>query len=121
MSKRGPYRRHTAAFKLQLCADIRSGTITRSEARRHHSLSANLIQLWLLQFDRGEMYDEEGSAETLVQYEAKIAALERKVGQLTMELDLLKKTPRLKVFSSSETSSIVSGPKPTVPSVGVVK
>jgi len=76
-----------------LCADIRSGTITRSEARRHHSLSANLIQLWLLQFDRGEMYDEEGSAETLVQYEAKIAALERKVGQLTMELDLLKKRP----------------------------
>jgi hypothetical protein len=56
-----------------------------------------------------------------VQYEAKIAALERKVGQLTMELDLLKKTPRLKVVSSSETSSIVSGPKPTVPSVGVVK
>ena len=121
MSKRGPYRRHTAAFELQLCADIRSGTITRSEARRQHSLSANLIQLWLTQFDRGEMYDEEVSAETPVQYEAKIAALERKVGQLTMELDLLKKTPRLKVVSSSETSSIVSGPKPTVPSVGVVK
>ena len=58
MSKRGPYRRHTAAFKLQLCADIRSGTITRSDARRQHSLSANLLQLWLTQFDRGEIYDE---------------------------------------------------------------
>ena len=84
MSKKGPYRRHTAAFKLQLCVDIRSGTITRCDARRQHSLSANLIQLWLTQFDRGERYEEEGSAETLVQYEAKIAALERKVGQLTM-------------------------------------
>jgi len=72
MSKRGPYRRHTAASKLQLFADIRGGTITRSEARRQHSLSA-------------------------------------------------KKTPRLKVVSSSETSSIVSGSKPTLPSVGVVK
>jgi hypothetical protein len=55
-----------------LFADIRGGTITRSEARRQHSLSA-------------------------------------------------KKTPRLKVVSSSETSLIASGPKPTLPSVGVVK
>lgn len=121
MSKRGPYRRHAAAFKLQLCSDIRSGTITRSDARREHSLSSNLIQLWLTQYDRGEMHEEEGSAETLVQYEAKIAALERKVGQLTMEVDLLKKTPRLKVVSSNETSSIVSGPKPAVPYVGGAK
>ena len=37
------------------------------------------------------MYDEGGSAETLVRYEAKIVDLERKVEQLTIELDLLKK------------------------------
>ena len=45
MSSRGPYRRHSAQFKLQLCHDIRSG----------------------------------------------IAALERKVRQLTMELGFVKK------------------------------
>ena len=56
-----------------------------------------------------------------MQYEAKIVALERKVGQLTMELDLLKKTPSLKVGSSNETSWIVRGPKSAAPSVGVVK
>ena len=44
-------------------------------------------------------------------YEAKIAALERKVGQLTMELDLLKKTPHLRLVSDNASSSIVSGPK----------
>jgi len=95
MSKSGPYRRHTAAFKLQLCADIRSGTITRSEARRQLRRSANLIQLWFMQFVRGKLYVEDGSAETLVQCEDKIAALERKVGQRAMELDLLKKRPGL--------------------------
>ena len=121
MSKRGPYRRHTTAFKLQVCSDIRSGTMTRSEARRQHTLSSNLVQLWLTLYDRGELHDEDGAAETLLQYEVKIAALERKVGQLTMELDLLKKTPRLKVVSSNEPSSIVSGPKPAAPSVGAVK
>jgi transposase-like protein len=98
-------------FKLQLCSDIRSGTPGRREAQRKYGLSANVIQLWLTQYDRGELNGEEGEASVLAEYEAKIAALERKVGQLTMELDLLKKTPRLRLVSSNENSSIISGPK----------
>lgn len=120
MSSRGPYRRHSPQFKLQLCTDIRSGALGRREAQKKHSLSANLIQLWLTQYDRGELDREEVEAAILVDYEAKIAALERKVGQLTMELDLLKKTPRLHLVSDSGNSSIVSGPKPA-PSAGGAK
>ncbi|WP_246718214.1 hypothetical protein [Rhizobium laguerreae] len=60
-------------------------------------MSANLIQLWLTQFDRGEINDEEAEASLTAEYEAQIAALERKVGQLTMELDLIKKTRKLPV------------------------
>lgn len=111
MSARGPYRRHAPQFKLQLCQDIRSGAIGRKEAQRKYTLSANLIQLWLTQYDRGELDIEEAEASVLADYESKIAALERKVGQLTMELDLLKKAPRLRLVSSSERSSIVSGPQ----------
>jgi hypothetical protein len=70
------------------------------------------MQLWLTQFDRGELDVEEAAATTVAEYEAHIAALERKVGQLTMELDLLKKTPRLQLVAGNETSSIVSGPRP---------
>ena len=44
-------------------------------------------------------------------YEAKIAGLERKVGQLTMELDLLKKGLRSARRASGGTSSVVSGPE----------
>jgi hypothetical protein len=54
----------------------------------------------------------------LADYEAKIAALERKVAQLTMEPDLLKKAPKLRLVSGSENSSIVSGSK-AAPSDGV--
>jgi transposase len=114
---RGPYRRHTPQFKLQLCSDIRSGTVGRREAQKKYALSANLIQLWLTQYDRGELNAEEVEASVVAEYEAKIAALERKVGQLTMELDLLKKTPRLRLVSSNENSSIISGPK-AAPSEG---
>jgi transposase-like protein len=111
MSLRGPYRRHTPQFRLQLCSDIRSGAVGRREAQKKYRLSANLIQLWLTQYDRGELNQEEVAAAVVVEYEAKIAALERKVGQLTMELDLLKKTPSLRLVSNNESSSIISGPK----------
>ena len=117
MSSRGPYRRHAPQFKLQLCQDIRSGALGRRDAQKKYSLSANLIQLWLTQYDRGELDTEEVEATVLAEYEARIAALERKVGQLTMELDLAKKTPRLRLVGDSENSSIVSGPK-AVPSDG---
>ena len=91
MSSRGPYRRHTAQFKLQLCSDIRSGALGRRDAQKKYALSANLIQMWLTQFDRGELSTKEVEADVIAEYEAKVAALERKVGQLTMELDLVKK------------------------------
>jgi transposase-like protein len=120
MSSRGPYRRHSLEFKLQLCQEVRSGAIGRSEARRKYNLSSNLMQIWLTQYDRGELKVEEVEASMINEYEAKIAALERKVGQLTMELDFLKKTPRLRLVSDNDNSSIISGPK-AAPSDGGAK
>lgn len=112
MSRRGSYRRHSAAFKLQICTDIRSGKIGRLETQKLYSPSANLIQYWLVQHDRGELAGEEVDAAQVADYEAKIAALERKVEQLTMELDLLKKMPRLHPAVNNDASLIVSGPRP---------
>ncbi len=109
MTSRGPYRRHSMPFKLQLCQDIRAGIIGRRDAQRTHQISANLIHLWLTQFDRGELTSEEAEASVIGEYEARIAALERKVGQLTMELDLVKKTPRAPHGPGRERSFIVTG------------
>ena len=120
MPSRGPYRRHSAQFKLQRCSDIRSGKIGRREAQKTYAISANLIQMWLTQYDRGEFDTDEAQAALIPEYEAKIAALERKGGQLTMELDLLKKKPRLRLVSDSENLSIISGPK-VAPSEGGAK
>lgn len=112
MSLRGSYRRHSVEFKLQLCGEIRSGKVGRREAMRAHGLSANLLQLWLTQYDQGSLNEENAAASVIAEYEPKIAALERKVGQLTMEIDLLEKTPRLRLVSDSGTSSIITGPRP---------
>jgi hypothetical protein len=62
MSSRGPYRHHAPRFKLQLCQDIRSGVLSRRETQKRYSLSANLIQLWLTLFDRGELEGDEVEA-----------------------------------------------------------
>ena len=119
MSNRGPCRRLRAAFKLKFRSDIRSGTVTRgdSTACRRTSFSfgsrSATVARWM------KMYGEEGSAGMLLQYETKIAALERKAERLTMQVVLLKKAPRLKVSSSSATTAIVSGPRPVAPSAGV--
>jgi hypothetical protein len=50
MSSRGPYRRHSAQFKLQLCQEIRSGALGRRDAQKKYSRSANLVQLRLTPF-----------------------------------------------------------------------
>ena len=111
MSSRGSYRRHSSQFKIQVCQEIRHGGLGRRGAQEKYNLSANLIQTWLSLYDRGELLSEEAQAAATIEYEAKIAALERKVGQLTIELDLLKKAPHLRLVSNNENSSIISGPK----------
>ena len=85
-----------------------------------YSLSAALIHTWLIQFDRGDTDMHETDPVLVAEYEARIAALERKVGQLTMELDLQKKAPRLRLVSGSENSLLISGPK-AAPSDGAAK
>ena len=111
MSSRPPYRRHSPEFKLQICQEIRSGDLRRQDAQQKYKLSAALIHTWLTRFDRADPEMQEPDPVLVAQYEAKIAALERKVGQLTMEVDLLKKAPRLRLVSGNENSSIISGPK----------
>lgn len=107
---RGRYRRHSPHFKFQLCSDIRTGVMGRRDAQRTYKLSANLIQTWLAQYDAGEMTVADIESSMINEYEAKIAALERKVGQLTMEVDLLKKSPRRDPGLHNDDSLIVTGP-----------
>lgn len=52
----------------------------------------------------------------IAEYRAKIAALEHKVGRLTLELDLLKKTPSPRLAINSASACIINGP-PASPSV----
>ena len=116
MSSRGTYRRHSSLFKIQVCQEIRTGGLLRRGAQEKYNLSANLIQHWLSLYDRGELVSEEAEAAVIVEYQAKIAALERKVGQLTMELDLLRKHPRRVSSAATRVRPSSAGRRPLHPS-----
>jgi transposase len=113
-SRKQPYRTHTREFKLQLCRQIRSGELRHADAQQQYRLSSALIYEWLKRFDRGELDPDAvvgQEASVVAEYQARIADLERMVGQLTMELDLVKKTQRLRLAVNNESSLIISGPR----------
>ena len=73
-----------------------------------------MIRLWSKKFEAGEYDDDGAQAQVLGEYEMRIADLERKVGQLTMELELAKKGARARPTPKDVVSSIVSGPIPAL-------
>src|ERR1700724_218786 len=105
------HRSFSFEFKQQVVSDILEGRVGMREMARQHSLSRNLIRLWMEKYEAGQLTDEVADAARNAEYEAKIAALERKVGQLTMEVDLLKKSARRVQQPSGDNYSIVSGPQ----------
>src|SRR5580692_3450220 len=86
------HRSFGSEFKRQLAKEFLEGRAGMHELARRYSLSRNLIRLWVRKYEAGEFTDEMAEPVRIAEYE--IAELERKVGQLTMEVDLLKKGAR---------------------------
>ena len=82
-------RKHSREFKLQVLREIEAGK-TVAAAAREYEIHPSLITKWQNNYAR---YAEAAFAGNGRSYkdEARISELERKVGQLTMENDFLKK------------------------------
>lgn len=104
------YRAYSIEFKRQIIQAYLGGEGSLHELSKRHRIGSNLLRLWLKKYKVGEFTEEAAVASSLEEYEARIAALERKVGQLTMENELLKKTLPRSASKSGASSSIVSGP-----------
>jgi len=76
-------------FKLQVVREVEAGK-TQAQAAREYQLNQNMLSRWCRQHRRykDKAFSGNGRPHT---DEARIAALERMVGRLTMENDLLKK------------------------------
>ena len=111
------YRTYTVEFKRQLVEEHLGGVSLNQLARRH-DISRELLRTWAKKYEAGDLAGGRPTTPDRRTYEAKIAGLERKVGQLTMELDLLKKGLRSARRASAASTSVVSGPKAAVSEPG---
>ena len=86
-------RTYSIEFKRQVAQEFLGGETLHSLGKRH-GISRNLIRIWVQKYEAGAFSDEEQAADLLQQYEGRIAALERLLGRLTLENELLKNRPR---------------------------
>jgi len=82
-------RQFTKEFKLQVLREVAMGK-TLAQAAREHAVHPNLIGKWRQQLELHGDKAFAGNGQAYTQ-EAKIAELERLIGQLTIENAFLKK------------------------------
>jgi transposase-like protein len=90
---------YSKEFKLRICRELQSGA-TVAELSRKHQVHPRLMYRWVTEYRRdaagafpsGSGQKDPGTASDSA--EARIAELERLVGQLTLENEFLKRTLR---------------------------
>lgn len=87
-------RRFTKEFKLQVVQEIEAG-LSIVEVSRRYEIHPSLLNKWRDAYRKHGENSFPGNG-NLHREEAKIAMLERKIGQLTMENEFLKKVITLK-------------------------
>ena len=87
-------RKHSAEFKFKLVLDVIKGEQTRTEIARANDINKSLLHKWeqaFLATGVGVFTTATAQQDELDAQAAHIAELERLVGQLTMENQVLKK------------------------------
>jgi transposase len=103
------HRRHSLEFKRQVVHEYLAGETLHGLAKRH-DLARNLIRIWVEKYEAGAFDDDAQAADLIQAYEARIAALERLVGQQALELEFLKGALKNAPRPRSGPISVVSGP-----------
>lgn len=99
-------RRFDAQFKNRICESIRGGLLSINEACRDYQLGRTTVDRWLAAFDNGGLADRPNSREKELERENE--RLKAKVGELTMQVDILKKIEDWKRREKSVASSIIT-------------
>ncbi len=103
------HRTHSTAFKRQVVQEYLAGETLHALGKRH-DLSRNLIRIWLQKHQAGAFDEEAVAADTVQEYEARIAALERLVGKQATELEFLKGALKNAPRARSGSTSVITGP-----------
>jgi putative transposase len=94
-------------FKRQIVESIVSGSATQAELAREHRISPVLINRWKKDYKAGKFF-ENVSSRDMAKLELRIRELERLVGRLTLENEMLERARDLNTKEKKESSSIVT-------------
>lgn len=103
------HRSYSTEFKRQIVQEFLGGETLHGLARRH-AISRNLIRIWAEKYEAGALDEDIAAADMLQEYEARIAALERLVGKLSLENDLLKGASKNARQPKNASMSVIAGP-----------
>ena len=109
------YRRFSTEFKLGVGEAYLAGEGSLKGLATKAGVDHSLVHYWVKKYHAGELSLDLLREEASVEDAQHIAALERKVGQLTMELDLLKRGLIAAPATSSGRPLIISGPAASAP------
>jgi transposase len=99
-------RSFSAALKREVVGELLSGACSLAQLSRRHDVSSGLILYWKKRYEEVGLAD--GPSQSEKRFLARIAELERMVGRLTMENELLKKAVEYTARRRKELSSPIT-------------
>jgi len=97
----------SAEFKKQVVMEVETGVCGLNEASRRYELSPSLIQTWRNKAREGALTEKPSAREKALEKENR--ALKEQVGNLYMQVDLLKKTEVYARRMRNANSSVITG------------
>lgn len=99
-------RRFTVGFKQQVVEEIESGLVTTAQASRKYEISAGVIDRWRWKSRDGQLVERPSTEEKALRAENE--RLKAKIGDLTMQIDLLKKLDAYAQRRRKESTSVIT-------------
>ena len=109
-------RKFSKAFKSQVVEEYLAGEATQAQLARRYGISDHLLLQWRRCYAEGKLEEVVGPTDK----DERIKELERMVGRLTMENELLKKGVRFAQLRGNGSCSMISGATSNRSSGGVV-
>ena len=94
-------------FKKQVVESIVSGTSTQAEMAREYKISPILINKWKKDYKSGKFFENVNSHD-MAKLELRVRELERLLGKITLENEMLKKIRDLNTKGKKDDLSIVT-------------
>jgi len=99
-------RKFTTGFKQQVVQEIESGLVTKALVARKYEVSAGVIDRWIWKDRDGSLIEKPSTDEKALRAENE--RLKAKIGDLTMQIDLLKKMEVYAQQRRKENTSVIT-------------